>query len=79
MAEAEYKCWWCEEMGDGNVHHNPEHDEDHVFILEQPKERNDGVMDMTYPEVARAPLFDDRDDDWDDEESGTGEPYWVNL
>ena len=41
-------------------------------------ERNDGVMDMTYDQLAREPLFDDRDDDWDSE-TGTGEPEWVNL
>lgn len=29
------------------------------------KIRDDGVMDMTYDELSRESLFDDRDDDWD--------------
>lgn len=57
---------WAEDM-------NPDHWE--------AKERNDGVMDMTYAQLEREPLFDDRfdDDEFEDAESGTGEPFWVNL
>ena len=47
----------------------------------QPRERNDGVMDMTYPELEREPLFDDRfnDDEFEDAESGTGETFWHMM
>lgn len=44
--------------------------------------RHDGVMDMTYPQLEVAPLFDDEATESyldDDIESGTGETYWVNL
>jgi hypothetical protein len=29
--------------------------------------RPDGVMDMSYDQLAREPLFSDRDDDWNEE------------